>query len=157
MVQTLASGIHLGAQYVMIALGLTLIFALTDLLNFAHRQMYVLRGFVTQTFYGQLGCPFVLAPLMSCITLAVMGALVEKCQFGPVIRRSAPVKARPSAKTVNPGRRCTWHRFLDGRGSRHQAEFSSSVGISRRRRFQIPRQCLRFQAAGKLPKVPGPR
>lgn len=89
MEQVLANGIYLGAQYAMIALGLTLIFALMNVLNFAHGQMYVLGGFVTYTFYGQLGWPFVVALLMSCITLAILGALVEKFLFAPVIRRSA--------------------------------------------------------------------
>ena len=88
MEQILANGIYLGAQYAMIALGLTLIFALMNVLNFAHGQMYVLGGFVTYTFYGQLGWPFVLALFMSCVTLAIVGALVEKLLFAPVIRRS---------------------------------------------------------------------
>lgn len=89
MEQILANGAYLGAQYAMIALGLTLIFALMNVLNFAHGQMYVLGGFVTYTFYGQLGWPFVVALLMSCITLAIVGALVEKFLFAPVIRRSS--------------------------------------------------------------------
>ena len=70
-------------------LGLTLIFALMNVLNFAHGQMYVIGGFVTYTFYGQFGLPFPLALLMSCVTLAVLGALIEKFLFGPVIKRSA--------------------------------------------------------------------
>ena len=68
MEQILANGVYLGSQYAMIALGLTLIFALMNVLNFAHGQMYVIGGFVTYTFYGQLGVPFVLALAMSCIT-----------------------------------------------------------------------------------------
>ncbi len=89
MEQILANGVYLGAQYAMIALGLTLIFALMNVLNFAHGQMYVLGGFVTYTFYGQFGLPFVLALAMSCLTLAVVGALLERYLFAPVIRRSA--------------------------------------------------------------------
>ncbi|MXW85254.1 MAG: branched-chain amino acid ABC transporter permease [Boseongicola sp. SB0667_bin_21] len=85
----MANGVYLGSQYAMIALGLTLIFALMNVLNFAHGQMYVIGGFVTYTFYGQFGLPFVLALLMSCVTLAVLGALIEKFLFGPVIRRSS--------------------------------------------------------------------
>ena len=85
----IANGVYLGSQYAMIALGLTLIFALMNVLNFAHGQMYVIGGFVTYTFYGQFGLPFVLALLMSCVTLAVLGALIEKFLFGPVIRRSS--------------------------------------------------------------------
>ncbi len=89
MEQVIVNGIYLGSQYAMIALGLTLIFALMNVLNFAHGQMYVIGGFVTYTFYGQFGVPFVLALMMSCVTLAAIGALIEKFLFGPVIRRSA--------------------------------------------------------------------
>ncbi len=89
MEQVVANGIYLGSQYAMIALGLTLIFALMNVLNFAHGQMYVIGGFVTYTFYGQLQMPFLLALLMSCLTLTILGALIEKFLFGPVIRRSA--------------------------------------------------------------------
>ena len=89
MEQVVANGVYLGSQSAMIALGLTLIFALMNVLNFAHGQMYVIGGFVTYTFYGQFGLPFVVALLMSCVTLAVLGALVEKFLFGPVLKRSA--------------------------------------------------------------------
>ena len=54
MEQVVANGLYLGAQYALIALGLTLIFALMNVLNFAHGQMYVLGGFVTYELYGQL-------------------------------------------------------------------------------------------------------
>ena len=89
MEQILANGVYLGSQYAMIALGLTLIFALMNVLNFAHGQMYVIGGFVTYTFYGQWGVPFVLALVMSCVTLAIIGALVERLLFAPVIKGSA--------------------------------------------------------------------
>ncbi|WP_027155034.1 branched-chain amino acid ABC transporter permease [Mesorhizobium sp. WSM2561] len=88
MEQVIANGLYLGAQYALIALGLTLIFALMNVLNFAHGQMYVLGGFVTYTVYGQLGMPFVVALVASGITLLVIGALVEKFLFRTVIKRS---------------------------------------------------------------------
>jgi len=88
MEQVLVNGLYLGAQYALIALGLTLIFSLMNVLNFAHGQMYVLGGFVTYTIYGQLGLPFIVAVLMSGITLAIIGAFVEKYLFRPVIRKS---------------------------------------------------------------------
>ena len=88
MEQVIANGLYLGAQYALIALGLTLIFALMNVLNFAHGQMYVLGGFVTYTIYGQLHFPFVLALIASGVTLAVVGALMERYLFRTVIRRS---------------------------------------------------------------------
>jgi branched-chain amino acid transport system permease protein len=88
MEQVLVNGLYLGAQYALIALGLTLIFALMNVLNFAHGQMYVLGGFITYTVYGQLGLPFAAGVLASGVTLAIVGALIEKFLFRPVIRRS---------------------------------------------------------------------
>jgi len=88
MEQVIANGVYLGAQYALIALGLTLIFALMNVLNFAHGQMYVLGGFVTYTIYGQLHWPFVVALAASALTLAVLGGLIERFLFRTVIKRS---------------------------------------------------------------------
>jgi branched-chain amino acid transport system permease protein len=88
MEQVVVNGLYLGAQYALIALGLTLIFALMNVLNFAHGQMYVLGGFITYTIYGQLKLPFIVGLLASGITLALVGALIEKLLFRTVIRRS---------------------------------------------------------------------
>ncbi|MDH5530837.1 MAG: branched-chain amino acid ABC transporter permease [Paracoccaceae bacterium] len=88
MEQILANGLYLGAQYALIALGLTLIFSLMNVLNFAHGQMYVLGGFVTYTFVAQFGLPFIVGLLASAVVLAVVGALIEKFLFRPVIRKS---------------------------------------------------------------------
>ena len=91
MEQIIANGLYLGAQYALIALGLTLIFSLMNVLNFAHGQMYVLGGFVTYTVYGQWHLPFVVALLASSITLAILGALIEKFLFRTVIKRSKQI------------------------------------------------------------------
>lgn len=88
MEQVLANGFYLGAQYALIALGLTLIFSLMNVLNFAHGQMYVLGGFVTYSLYGQAGLPFLVALAASAVTLAVVGALIERYLFRTVIKRS---------------------------------------------------------------------
>jgi branched-chain amino acid transport system permease protein len=59
MEQIIVNGLYLGAQYALIALGLTLIFSLMNVLNFAHGQMYVLGGFVTYTVVAQFQLPFI--------------------------------------------------------------------------------------------------
>lgn len=88
MEQVIANGLYLGAQYALIALGLTLIFGLMNVLNFAHGQMYVLGGFITYTVYGQLGLPFPIAVICSGLTLAIIGGFMERYLFRTVIRRS---------------------------------------------------------------------
>ncbi len=59
-----------------------------NVLNFAHGQMFVLGGFITYEVYGVLGLPLVAALAASAVTLAVVGALVERLLFRTVIRRS---------------------------------------------------------------------
>lgn len=88
MEQIIANGLYLGAQYALIALGLTLIFSLMNVLNFAHGQMYVLGGFVTYTVVTQFELPFIVGLLISGMVLGVVGALVEKFLFRPVIQKS---------------------------------------------------------------------
>lgn len=88
MEQIIANGLYLGAQYALIALGLTLIFSLMNVLNFAHGQMYVLGGFVTYTAVAVLELPYLVGLLLSALVLAVIGAATEKFLFRPVIRRS---------------------------------------------------------------------
>jgi branched-chain amino acid transport system permease protein len=88
MEQIIANGLYLGAQYALIALGLTLIFSLMNVLNFAHGQMYVFGGFVTYTVVAQFGLPFIVGLIVSAVVLALMGAAIERFLFRPVIRRS---------------------------------------------------------------------
>jgi len=88
MEQVIANGLYLGAQYALIALGLTLIFSLMNVLNFAHGQMYVLGGFVTYTVVAQFELPFIVGLLASGLVLGAVGALVERFLFRPVIRKS---------------------------------------------------------------------
>ncbi|MBN9055851.1 branched-chain amino acid ABC transporter permease [Shinella sp. PSBB067] len=88
MEQIIANGLYLGAQYALIALGLTLIFSLMNVLNFAHGQMYVFGGFVTYTVVVQFGLPFIVGLLASAAILAILGAAIEKFLFAPVVRRS---------------------------------------------------------------------
>ena len=88
MEQIIVNGLYLGAQYALIALGLTLIFSLMNVLNFAHGQMYVLGGFVTYTVVAQFKMPFIVGLIAAAVILAVVGALVEKYLFAPVIKKS---------------------------------------------------------------------
>ena len=88
MEQILVNGLYLGAQYALIALGLTLIFSLMNVLNFAHGQMYVLGGFVTYTVVAQFQLPFIVGLVFSAVVLAIVGAMVEKYLFRPVIKKS---------------------------------------------------------------------
>ena len=84
--QVIANGLYLGAQYALIALGLTLT-SLMNALNFAHGQMYVLGGFITYEARGLLHLPFVVA-LLASARHSPCSARSSSASFGTVIRRS---------------------------------------------------------------------
>ena len=88
MEQVIFNGLYSGFQYALIALGLTMIFALMNVLNFAHGQMYVLGAFVTYYIYGVLGYPFIVALAATAVTLAIVGVLFELLFFRRVLRHS---------------------------------------------------------------------
>jgi branched-chain amino acid transport system permease protein len=89
MEQVIINGAILGMNYALIALGLTLIFAIMGVLNFAHGQMYVLGGFVTYYLFGVLELNFLLAVLASVAVLAVVGLAFERAFFRRVLRMSS--------------------------------------------------------------------
>lgn len=87
--QVLVNGLYSGVQYALIALGLTLIFSLMNVMNFAHGQLYVLGGFVTYYVYGAMGMPFPVALAVAWVTLAVVGVLFDVLFFRRVLAKSA--------------------------------------------------------------------
>jgi branched-chain amino acid transport system permease protein len=89
MEQVIINGAILGMNYALIALGLTLIFAIMGVLNFAHGQMYVLGGFVTYYVFGVLELNFLFAVLASIAVLAVVGLVFERAFFRRVLRMSS--------------------------------------------------------------------
>jgi len=70
-VRTTLSGLTLGSLYFMIAAGLTLIFGLMDVLNFAHGTMFMLGAYLGWQFYTNPSFMFGLAPLVSALALGM--------------------------------------------------------------------------------------
>ena len=89
MEQVIVNGLYSGMQYALIALGLTLIFALMGVLNFAHGQMYVLGAFVAYYVYGVMGLPFIVALIATAATMALVGVFFELVIFRRVLKKSA--------------------------------------------------------------------
>ncbi|MCI0526985.1 MAG: branched-chain amino acid ABC transporter permease, partial [Nitrospira sp.] len=82
----LVNGMVLGMIYALIALGLTLIFSIMNVVNFAHGQMYMLGGFVVYYLYGVYHWNYFLALAVAALTLAGIGLLFEKFFFRRVLR-----------------------------------------------------------------------
>jgi branched-chain amino acid transport system permease protein len=85
MLQVLINGVVLGSVYALIALGLTMVFSIMRVVNFAHGQMYMLGAFVVYYIYGQFGMPFWLALIASAAVLGVVGVAFNRFFFQPVL------------------------------------------------------------------------
>ncbi len=80
-VRTMLSGLTLGALYFMVAAGLTLIFGLMDVLNFAHGAMFMVGAYAGWQFYTNPTFLFGLAPLI----LALLTGLTATPLLQPVV------------------------------------------------------------------------
>ena len=76
----------LSANYALIALGITLIFSIMNLLNFAHGQMFMIGGFMVYYVYGVLRLPYVFGLLGASIVFGAIGVLFEILFFRRVVR-----------------------------------------------------------------------
>jgi branched-chain amino acid transport system permease protein len=86
MAQMLVNGVVLGMIYALIALGITLIFSIMNILNFAHGQMYMLGGFIVYYLYGVLQLNYFVALLAAVMALGTVGVLFERVFFRRVLR-----------------------------------------------------------------------
>jgi branched-chain amino acid transport system permease protein len=82
--QTL-NGVILGCIYALIALGLSLIFGILEVSNFAHGEFYMLGAFMALFCTASLGVPFFAALLIAMAGMALVSALIERVVFRPIV------------------------------------------------------------------------
>lgn len=83
--QLLISGISQGCVYGLIALGFVLIYKATEMVNFAQGDMMMLGAYVAFTYVNVAGLPFYLAFIATVLTMAVIGAVIERTVLRPMI------------------------------------------------------------------------
>jgi branched-chain amino acid transport system permease protein len=77
-------GIQLGSQYVLVALGLTLIFGILDISHFAHGHLYMVGAYLLYIVAVLAGINYWLALVICMAALAVAGVLVERTVYRPL-------------------------------------------------------------------------
>ena len=83
----LLSGISVGGQYALIAIGYTMVYGILRLINFAHGDVFMVAG-ILMVYISASGLPlYVSIPLVLIITAAI-GFLIERVAYKPL--RSAP-------------------------------------------------------------------
>ncbi|GIK82634.1 MAG: branched-chain amino acid ABC transporter permease [Alphaproteobacteria bacterium] len=78
LLQMSVNGLMIGLVYALIALGLTLVFGVMRIVNFAHGELYMLGAFAIYQIYGVWHVNFLVALLITAILLGFAGVLIEK-------------------------------------------------------------------------------
>jgi branched-chain amino acid transport system permease protein len=86
--QQLVNGIALGSVYSLVALGLTLVYGVLHIPNFAHGALYMGGAFVTYHFVTAVGLPYPVAIGVSVVALAGIAAAMEGVTFRPLEGRT---------------------------------------------------------------------
>lgn len=84
--QQLTNGLVNGMTYVLIATGLTLVFGVLHIINFAHGEFYMLGAFFTYFAAKLLGLDYISAAILATIAVAVLGILANRLFFWPLRR-----------------------------------------------------------------------
>src|SRR5947209_19890526 len=80
------TGLALGIAVILVALGLTIIFGLLDVINMAHGEFYALGAFLSVAL-GALGVPFWLLLVLIPLVMLPLGYMVERVLIQRVFDR----------------------------------------------------------------------
>lgn len=85
--QYLLSGISVGGQYALIAIGYTMVYGILRLINFAHGDVFMVAGLI-MIYAIAGGLPMWLAIALVIVLTVALGVAIEKVAYKPL--RSAP-------------------------------------------------------------------
>ncbi|MGQ9547326.1 MAG: branched-chain amino acid ABC transporter permease [Roseiflexus sp.] len=86
--QQIINGISLGSMYALIAIGLTMVYGLLRLINFAHGDLMMLGAYLGLLFLTTALTPLILTLLAPMLMIGLAGILVERLAYRPL--RGAP-------------------------------------------------------------------
>jgi neutral amino acid transport system permease protein len=87
--QTALSGLSLGSVYALGAVGLTLVYGILKLVNFAHGDFLTFGAYMAFIVNVTWGGPLILGILLGILATALLGVAFEKIMWGPMRARKA--------------------------------------------------------------------
>lgn len=88
---TTINGLSSGAIYALGAIGLSLVYGILKLVNFAHGDFMTLGGYIAFAVNVSAGMPLVVAFLAALVAVAVLGLALELTIWAPMRRKGAGV------------------------------------------------------------------
>ncbi|WP_431027126.1 branched-chain amino acid ABC transporter permease [Lysinibacillus sp. LZ02] len=94
--QQIVNGVTLGSVYILVAIGLTLVFGILHVPNFAHGALYMVGGYATLMTMNAFGVHYFIAMAVSIICVALLAILMERLVFNP-LRNAPPIHDKIAA------------------------------------------------------------
>ncbi len=86
--QQIINGVNLGSMYALIAIGLTMVYGLLRLINFAHGDLLMLGAYLGLLLVSAAFTPLILTLFIPMLAIGFVGILVERLAYRPL--RGAP-------------------------------------------------------------------
>lgn len=83
LLQYVIAGLTLGSVYAIVALGYSMVYNATKVINFAQGEFVMLGGLVTIFLYGKLHLPLLLCILLTIPIVSFIGILIERLTIAP--------------------------------------------------------------------------
>ena len=88
--QSILNGLAAGWIYVLVALGLTLVFGIMRIVQFAHGEIYMLGAYCSYFLIKSFGFSFLEALFLTTIAIGLLGIVLERFFFRPFRDRFEP-------------------------------------------------------------------
>ncbi|MBN8235243.1 branched-chain amino acid ABC transporter permease [Halobacillus kuroshimensis] len=95
-IQQVFNGLTIGSVYSLVALGLTLVYGILHIPNFAHGALYMLGAYITLTMMLLWGIHYWIAMAVSVLVVGLLGVLMDRLVFHP-LRNAPPIHDKIAA------------------------------------------------------------
>ncbi|MBU9738201.1 branched-chain amino acid ABC transporter permease [Diplocloster agilis] len=89
-IEQLLNGLRTGSIYALIALGYTMVYGIAKMINFAHGDIIMVGAYALYVAIINMQLPAIPAVLLTCVTCAVLGVVIEKVAYKP-LRKAPPL------------------------------------------------------------------
>lgn len=84
LLQIILNGLINGCGYILIALGMSLVFGIINVINVAHNMFYTIGAYLFYTAFILLGLNFIVSVIFSVIITAFFSMIIERLMFRPL-------------------------------------------------------------------------
>lgn len=84
LLQSIVLGLSVSSIYVLAALGLTLLFGMMHIINFAHGAVYMLGAYVIYYLFQSWGLPYGVSLIVAIVMVSIFGVVIEKVLYRPL-------------------------------------------------------------------------